>query len=395
MSCATLYKKEAHAVTKILCSTSLPFAHEAFTTLGDVVLKEPRAITADDVRDVDILAVRSTTRVDEALLADSAVRFVGTATIGTDHMDLGYFERRGIAWCYAPGCNANSVAEYVTAALLCLADRNGLALADKTIGVIGVGNVGSRVVPKAQALGMNVLLNDPPRERAEGAGAPVFRSLPEVLAQSDIVTLHVPLTREGPDATWHMADEAFFAALKPGAILLNSARGAVLRTDALLGALSDGTVAHAVIDTWEGEPAHRPGLLERVALGTPHIAGYSFEGRVNGTVQVYREACRFLGVEPTWTPDALMPEAPVPVVALDATIQGPLEAALHAAVSRIYDIEADDRRLRDSCVDDEAARGTAFDRLRKQYPVRREFASAEVRGECPELLECLRDLGFR
>ncbi|MDA0991845.1 MAG: 4-phosphoerythronate dehydrogenase, partial [Verrucomicrobia bacterium] len=254
---------------KIVCSANMPFVEAAFDTLGDVICKQGRDIGPDDVRDADILAVRSTTKVTRELLAGSRVRFVGTATIGTDHMDLDYLAAAGIDWCYSPGCNANSVAEYVTAALLHLANQHGFTLAGKTIGIVGVGNVGRRVLEKAQALGLKVLLNDPPREREQDDSAD-FHPIDVVLAQSDILTLHVPLTHDGPDATHHLVDAAFLKKLKPGAIFINAARGPVVETDALIATIRSGAISHAVIDTWEGEPAYRHDLLPLADIATPH-----------------------------------------------------------------------------------------------------------------------------
>jgi erythronate-4-phosphate dehydrogenase len=379
---------------KTMCSTNMPYALEAFRTLGEARVVEGRSISAADVKEADLLAIRSTTRVDRQLLEGSRVRFVGTATIGIDHMDTDYLESAGIRWCHAPGCNANSVSEYVAAALLRLANRHGFALRGKTIGVVGVGNVGRRIVEKARVLGMNALPNDPPRQRAEGEGD--FASLEAVLARADIVTLHVPLTAEGPDRTFHMADEAFFARMKPGALFFNCARGGTTDTGALLAALERGTVRHAVIDTWEGEPDFSTDLLARCDIGTPHIAGHSFEGRVTGTVMVYQAACRFLGVPPSWTPDALLPAPDVPEIVLDA---GGLteERALWEIVRRVYDIEADDRRMRESAVADAAARRRNFDLLRKNYPMRREFRYTRValKNASTELAGRLAGLGFR
>jgi erythronate-4-phosphate dehydrogenase len=321
-------------------------------------------------------------------------------------MDIPYLEQAGIRWCFAPGCNANSVSEYVTAALLCLGRRHGIALHGLTMGVIGVGNVGSRVVRKARALGIRVLMNDPPRERgivppmAGGGLADLepgpFVSLARVLAESDILTVHVPLTKDGPDRTYHLADRAFFGKVRKGCVFLNAARGAIVDTAALLEALHTGQVGHAVLDTWEGEPRYRTDILARVALGTPHIAGYSFEGKVMGTVMVYREACRFLGVEPAWTHEALMPPPPVPEVVLDAGLNE--QAALDEAARRVYDIEADDRRFRETAVHEEKQRAALFDRLRREYPERREFPSTRVtaeRGDLPAPLRAkLTALGF-
>lgn len=403
---------------KIICATNMPFAMEAFSTLGDVRIMEGRDIAAGDVKDVEILALRSTTKVDGGLLEGSKVRFVGTATIGTDHLDLGYFDQAGIRWCFAPGCNANSVSEYVTAALLTLGERHGITLEGKTIGVVGVGNVGSRVVAKARALGMRVLMNDPPRERAEvrsqkaesripesteikangktSIDVDPFVSLDQVLAEADVITMHVPLTKEGADKTWHLADEGFFTKAKKGLIFLNAARGSVVDSGALVRAMESGQVSHAVLDTWEGEPAYRQELLAKVDVGTPHIAGHSFEGKVMGTVMVYREACRFLGVPATWSHEPLMPPALVPVLEVDAAGRSD-EAVLREVVKRLYDIEADDRRFRETAVADDKVRAKAFDRLRKDYPERREFhyTTVRVRNVRPQLQAKLEGLGFK
>ena len=385
---------------KIVCSSTLACPREAFSGLGDVVIVEDRHIGAGDVHDADALIVRSTTRVTRELLERSRVRFVGTATIGTDHMDIPFLEHQAIRWCYAQGCNANSVSEYLTSALLCLAVRHGLVLRGMTMGVIGVGNVGSRVARKAQALGMDVLLNDPPLQRAEqaavaGARTP-FVSRDEVLRNADIITVHVPLTREGEDRTLHMADETFFRRMKPGAIFLNLARGPVVQTDELLHAMGEGRVKHAVIDTWEGEPAYRKDLLTRVDLGTPHIAGHSFEGKVMGTYMVYLEACRFFGAQPTWSPEPLLLASGARAIQLPPSVADEV-ATLWSAVRSVYDIETDDRRLREGCVDDPAQRAAHFDGLRKNYPVRREFPSARIDPAMPDLpaVDVLRQLGFQ
>jgi len=389
---------------KIICATNMPFVLEAFNTLGEARVVEGRHISAADVRDAEILALRSTTQVNRALLEGSRVRFVGTATIGTDHLDLEYFREAGIQWCFAPGCNANSVSEYVTAALLTLGERHGITLEGKTIGVIGVGNVGSRVVRKMRALGLRVLMNDPPRVRAQREFEisdlrfqnEEFVGLDQILAEADIITVHVPLTKEGPDTTFHLADGNFFSRARKGLIFLNAARGAVVDTPALLKALDAGQVSHAVLDTWEGEPKYRTDMLSRVDIGTPHIAGHSFEGKVMGTVMVYREACRFLGVPSSWSHEPLMPPTLVPVVDVDAAGRSD-EAVVREVVKKLYDIEADDRRFRESAVADDAVRAKAFDRLRKDYPERREFHYTTVRlaHGSAALREKFNGLGFK
>ncbi|MBU4198981.1 MAG: 4-phosphoerythronate dehydrogenase [Verrucomicrobia bacterium] len=378
---------------KIICATNMPYAEEAFRTLGDAMVLAPRDITPERVRDVDLLAVRSTTRVNRVLLERSRVRFVGTATIGIDHLDTDYLEKAGITWCSAAGCNADSVSEYVVTALLCLGRRHGLTLAGKTIGVIGVGNVGSRVVQKAAALGLRVLQNDPPR--GDATADPIFRPLDEVLSVSDIVTLHIPVTKAGSYPTIRMADCRFFERMKRAGVFINSARGGVMDSDALLAALDKGIVAHVVLDTWEGEPVFRPDVLAKADLGTPHIAGHSFEGKVMGTVMVYREACRFLGVAPTWTPDGLLPPPLVPEIRL-ATLDRPEEALLDDIARQVYDIEADDRRLREIAGREPQGRAEDFEQQRQDYPIRREFRFTRIvlPSSAPSLEGKLRGLGF-
>lgn len=383
----------------------MPFASEAFSTIGETRILEGRNIKSADVKDATILALRSTTKVTRELLEGSAVRFVGTATIGTDHLDIPYFNQAGIKWCYAPGCNANSVSDYVTAGLLHLACKHGFLLKEKTIGVIGVGNVGRRVVRKAQALGMRVLMNDPPRERMEsgtrgpeGAGGDThttFVGLDRILAEADIITLHVPLTKDGPDKTFHLADGTFFSRAKKGMIFVNAARGPVVDSTALLRAMDAGQVSHVILDTWEGEPGYRLDLVAKVDIATPHIAGHSFEGRVMGTVMVYREVCKFLAIPAVWSHEPLMPPPLVPLLEMEALGRCSQEI-LREVVRQVYDIEADDQRFRETAVFDETARKQHFDRLRRDYPERREFqyTAVNLRGGSPALRETLAGLGF-
>ena len=374
---------------KIVAATNMPLVEEAFGRLGTVTVHEGRRIDASMVRDADLLALRSTTRVDAALLAGSRVRFVGTATIGTDHLDIPWLEANRIAWTYAPGCNANSVAEYIVAALLELSVRHGVPLAGRTLGVIGVGNVGRRVVAKAAALGLRVLQHDPPREREEGGDA--FVSRETLLDESDIVTLHVPLNRTGLDCTMQLADAAFFGAMRRGAVFINAARGAVMDGEALGVALADGQVGHAVLDTWPTEPGIPLELLAAATIGTPHIAGHSYEGKAAGTQMVYEAACRFLGRPVACDCLALLPPPPVPTIRLEAPPE-PVEAALHAVVRQVYDIMADDARLRGG----QADMAHSFDAQRRAYPVRREFRFTEVTlpAGCDALARALAVLDF-
>lgn len=379
---------------KIVCSSNMPFAKEAFGTLGETVILQERKITASDVRDADILAIRSTTKVDKELLDGSRVRFIGTATIGFNHMDIDYIQSRGIKWCAAAGCNANSVAEYFVAAMLTLSGKSGVELDGATVGVVGVGNVGRLVCERAASLGMKVLRNDPPRARAEGTTG--FVTLEQIRAQSDIITTHVPLAKDGPDRTFHMIDADFLSGLKPGCVLMNASRGPVVDTHALMNAIAGRKIGHCVLDVWEGEPEYKMELLDVIDIGTPHIAGHSFEGKAMGTVAVYRQACRFLGVEPSWNHEPLMPPTNVPVIEADASGKSDVQI-LREIVRRIYDIERDDSALRKGNTPDPQARAGNFDSIRKNYPVRREFrfTTVIIRNAAKRLIEKIISLGFK
>jgi erythronate-4-phosphate dehydrogenase len=377
----------------IVADENIPFVREAFEGLGRVRLIAGRSMTSASVKGADVLLVRSVTRVNEQLLAGSNVKMVATATIGTDHIDENYLAQSGIRFASAAGSNANSVAEYVVAALLTLAERNGFELAGKTIGVIGVGNVGSKVVDKCRALRMNVLTNDPPMKEATGSSE--YIELNDLLSASDIVTLHVPLTMTGKWPTHQMVNEKFLKQLRAGAVLLNTSRGPVVLGSALGRELWSGRLA-AVLDVWENEPAIDVELLSRVSLGTPHIAGYSFDGKVNGTAMIYRAACEFLGVEPAWNPRVIMPAPSVPLIHVDQQI-GERQASIREIIKRVYDIETDDRNLRELIVLEPEHRSKYFDHLRKTYPVRREFYNTVIEfGDLPaqDMDKILAGLGF-
>jgi erythronate-4-phosphate dehydrogenase len=382
----------------------MPFAKEAFSTLGEVVIRDGRQITSADLVDAEALCIRSTTKVTRQLLEGTRIKFVGTATIGIDHMDIDYMNSVGIKWCYAPGCNANSVAEYVISALLAVAQRHNFVLKGKTLGIIGVGNVGSLVAKKARGLGLSVLLNDPPRQEREPHNVHIFTSLEKLLALADIVTLHVPLNRTGQYPTFHMANKNFFKQMKNGSIFINTSRGAVMDTDALINAIRDRIIKYAIIDTWENEPAYSDELLKLVDIGTPHIAGYSFEGKVNGTIAVYRELCKFLNVPEKWqfseeassSKENLFVLSPPDDSVMNKTTWE--QTLIWETVRRVYDVTNDDRALR-SCPDssDVQIRAKHFDSLRKNYPVRREFHTLTVYlpGELSNLKDALLTLGFK
>ncbi|MGI6098453.1 MAG: 4-phosphoerythronate dehydrogenase [Lentisphaerae bacterium] len=378
---------------KIVCDVNMPFVREAFATLGDVLAVDGRAISPAHLQDADVLITRSTTRVDEALIGSRRLRFYGSGVIGTDHIDDAFLARAGIPWQGAPGCNAASVAQYIVSALVRLALRYNLRLDTLTLGVVGVGHVGRQVWRQGCALGMRVIGCDPPRRRnPHDAGAQAFVPLETLLQEADVVTLHVPLTRQGEDATWHMIDAARLACMRPGTFLINAARGPVLDSDAWLAAR--GRLGGTILDTWEPEPAYRPEVLQHADWGTPHIAGHSFEGKANGTMMVYEAACRVLGVAPAYTP--AMPPPPVPELTIDARGLS-REALLEKLALPVYDLAHDDAGLRATAVADDHARAKAFDQLRRAYPMRREFTATRVNllHATPEQHRLAAGLGFQ
>ncbi|MXX10234.1 MAG: 4-phosphoerythronate dehydrogenase [Nitrospira sp. SB0667_bin_9] len=375
---------------------NIPFAREAFSHLGSVTLLPGRGITREVIRHADALIVRSVTKVDAVLLADTNVQFVGTATTGVEHVDREYLAARNVAFASALGCNANAVAEYVLTALLVTAHAKGLSLSGKTLGIIGAGRIGSLVAAKAAALGLRTLLHDPPLARATGEQR--YLPLAEIL-RADFMTLHVPLTYDGPDATFHLIGADELAHVTPSAILINTARGEVVDNAALLETLTKGTIGGAVMDVWEGEPAINWDLLDRATFGTPHVAGYSSDGKINGTVMVYHACCRFRGIEPVWAPpDPPAAPAPgsLPHLEFDATGKD-FQVLAHDVLTTLYDLPADHEQMRDVLAIPESLRPQAFDRLRRDYPHRREFAGTRVSvtGGGRNLFARLQTLGIR
>ena len=376
---------------RIIADENIPCVAKAFASLGELTLLPGRGMQAEQVRAADILLVRSVTRVDARLLPGSNVQFVGSATIGFDHVDRAYLQQQGIGFSTAPGSNATSAAEYVVSALLALAAQQGFDPAGRTVGIIGCGNVGSRVRQKLAALGMDSLVNDPPL-RAQG-GHDDFVDLDAVL-QADVITVHVPYTREGLYPTHHLVDAALLERLRPGAVFINTARGAVADNAALDVLLESRFDLSVVLDVWEGEPDISMSLLEKVHLGTPHIAGYSLDGKLRGTEMIYRAACAHFGRPLQWQAADDLPAG----LSLDLRDlrAAPLLTQLQAAVFACYDIRRDDASLREQLALPAAERPARFDRLRKEYPVRREFPqSSIITGEPDgELARTLAALGF-
>ena len=399
---------------KILADANMPLALEAFSTLGETTLLDGRLITPDDLRGVDLLFTRSTTKINAALLQHAdRLKFYGSAVIGTDHIDIPLLARRDIPWSAAPGCNAESVAQYITTALLLIARRRNFRLRGKTLGLIGAGNVGKKIIPKARALGLKILISDPPRQRdPSDPDAQNFLPLSDILPQADILSFHVPLingarvfnpslenelkdglkTRAPLDPTHHLLNAQNLPLLKPACILLNAARGPVIDNTALLAHLRARPETLCVLDTWEGEPRCNPELLPHLQFATPHIAGHSYEGKLNGTRLVYLAACRHLNIAPSF--DFPLPPPPCPEFHANAADYADPEDLLHDLCLATYDLPADDTAFRASFDSPDPVK--TFDLLRADYPYRREFSATtpHIANATPALLDTLCQLGF-
>jgi erythronate-4-phosphate dehydrogenase len=370
---------------KIVVDEKIPYIRGAFEPWADVVYSPGRFIDAAMVADADALIIRTRTRCNSNLLKDSRVKIIASATIGYDHLDTAWLESKGIRWVNAPGCNSGSVMQYLVSVLLYLTGKYSLDLSSLTLGVVGVGNVGSKVVRAARTLGMNVLQNDPPRQRREGLND--FLPLGVLIAESDIITLHVPLTHEGEDRTFHHLNCSNLPRLKKSCILINTSRGGVVDNAALREALSDRKLRAAVLDVWEGEPVVDRRLLELVDIATPHIAGYSVDGKANATINSVREVSSFLGLPLSgWEPDSL-PEPAEPVIDLSSGLYEKTTTNLvSTAVIHTYPVDDDDRLFRSD--------PDNFEYLRDNYRIRREFSSYTVKSDDPETSKILNELGF-
>ncbi len=355
---------------KLVVDENIAFAEEAFSQFGDVLLINGRQITNDILQNTNALIVRSITNIDENLLQNTNINFVGTATIGIDHIDTIYLNENNIVFADAKGCNADSVAEYVFTALLKIAADNKLTLKNKSIGIIGVGNVGSKVLKYAEALGLKVYKNDPPKQRAgEGNN---YVSLEEAM-QADIITLHVPLNKTGIDKTFHLLDEKKLNEIRNNTIIINSSRGAVIDNKALLN-IVDKKCFKIILDVWEGEPSVNTNLLQKVFIASAHISGYSLEGKVNGTKMIYDALCRFTNQLNDWEPKL----PPIENNVIDVSSVKSIEEKLHLIFKQIYDIEKDDSEIRKMIEMNENMYAAYFDKLRKNYHLRREFNNYTV-----------------
>ncbi|BBR53215.1 MULTISPECIES: 4-phosphoerythronate dehydrogenase PdxB [Pseudomonas] len=374
----------------IVADENIPLLDAFFAGFGEIRRYPGRSIDAACVKDADVLLVRSVTQVDRRLLEGSQVRFVGTCTIGTDHLDLDYFAQAGIHWSSAPGCNARGVVDYVLGSLLTLAELDGAKLIERVYGVVGAGQVGERLVRVLHGLGWKVLVCDPPRQAREGGD---FVSLDTLLQTCDAISLHTPLQRDGEYPTWHLLGADQLARLRPGTWLINASRGPVVDNQALRELLLDREDVHAVLDVWEGEPQVSLDLADLCTLATPHIAGYSLDGKQRGTAQIYQAFCRWRGEPEQVQLSELLPAPALAQIDLDASCDPAW--ALATLCRAVYDPRRDDADFRRSLSEDPAQQRAAFDLLRKHYPQRREIEGLAVhlRGEAPQLAQMVCALG--
>jgi len=352
---------------KIVADHKIPFLKGILEPYAEVIYAPGTEISAAMVKDADALIIRTRTKCNASLLEGSNVKFITTATIGFDHIDTAYCASQGIKWTNAPGCNSGSVMQYIAAVLTHLSDKYKFDYSEKTIGVVGVGNVGSKVARLASLLGMKVLLNDPPREREEGKGE--FVSLKEIQENADIITFHVPLIKEGIGKTHHLFDEGFLSNIKSGTIIINSSRGEVVSNPSLKKALKEGEVKAAVLDVWENEPDIDRELLSLVDIATPHIAGYSADGKAMGTAMSVQAVSRLFKLDlNNWFPENI-PSPPNKTITINCEGMSTQEV-VNKAIMETYNITRDDKTLRNSV--------STFEKQRGDYPLRREFNAFKI-----------------
>lgn len=373
---------------RILADENIPQVQDCFAEFGEVVRRPGRSIQRTDLLQSEVLLVRSVTQVNRQLLEGTPVRFVGTCTIGTDHLDLDYFNEAGIQWVSAPGCNARGVVDYVLGALLALAEQQGSDPASRCYGVVGAGQVGGRLVNLLRGLGWTVKVCDPPRAAVERGD---FVELAEILRDCDVISLHTPLDSK----TKHLLGTAELASLRPGCWLINASRGAVVDNLALRELLPQRADLHVVLDVWEGEPQVNANLAALCRLATPHIAGYSLDGKLRGTLQVYQAFCAWLGQPATIQLNDLLPAPWLTSLHIEANADP--RWVLPMLCRAVYDPRSDDADFRRSLLGDSGQRRMAFDQLRKQYPPRREIEGLQVHlaGESKALAQMVSALGAR
>ncbi len=369
---------------KVVVDENMPYADTLFGQMAEVVAVKGRPLPREALEEADALMVRSVTVVDRALLQNTPVQFVGSATAGIDHICTEDLQKLGIKFSAAAGCNALAVVEYVLSGLLALAERDDFLLADRCIGIIGVGNVGKRLQQRCEALGMTVLLCDPPRASQEGEAD--FCQLDALLQAADIVTLHTPLITEGRWPTYHLLNRQRLGDLRPATIIINACRGPVIDNQALLDTLTARKDLSVILDVWEQEPHVDPALLQQIDFGTAHIAGYTLEGKVRGTTQVFEAWSKHIGSPQQVDLAQLIGDAAVSEITLCGKLQ---QKQLKRLVHLVYDIRADDALLRQNY-----HKPGGFDRLRKTYQVRREWSSLRVNCDDEATCQVLNNIGF-
>lgn len=374
----------------IVADENIPQVKQRFSALGDVITVNGRNLDPQQLQNADILLVRSVTMVNDQLLAGTPVRFVATATIGTDHLDIDYLEANQIGWASAPGCNANSVVDYIISVFCRLEGLLELLLADGTVGIVGMGNVGSRLYQRLSDLGIHCTAYDP---LIDQKSYPILGDLNTVLA-ADVICLHAPLTVVGSHPSFHLLDQDNLTRIKSGAVIINAGRGAVIDNNALKQVLSERDDICTVLDVWENEPDPDIELLKRVDLGSPHIAGYSYDGKLAGLEMIYQACCCFFSVEP----EALENMETDNDLSIELTELSDVIAAMREAVLSCYDVAQDDQRFRGGLLHcEQQQRAVEFDRLRKNYPVRRELSRYRIANQNQlnkAVIEGLAALGF-
>lgn len=392
---------------KILIDENIPYAEAFFADIGTVVRFSGRSLQASDLVDADVLLVRSITKVNASLLSQAnSLKFVGTATIGEDHIDKAELSNRGIAFSSAPGCNANSVAEFVINALFVLAEKYQIDVSNKKVAIIGLGNIGQNLHHKLTVLGIETLLCDPFKSSTPEK---TYVDFEYAIANADIITFHTPLTSTGTHPTHHLLNANNLTLLKDNVCLINASRGEVIDNTALLEHITQRSLSgkpniKLVLDVWEGEPNPLQALIPHCDLTSAHIAGYSLEGKATGTEMLYKNVCQLLNVAATAQLKDFLPEAAISSITLnkdsnvnkDETVNNevsktftiapnnPLKTLIHT----VYDVRRDDSLFRNLLNEH------SFDWLRKNYPIRREWSSISVNCQQPELAEQLSSLGF-
>lgn len=368
---------------RILADKNIPHICKLFGLHNEVTISEGRVISEKDVRDIDILIVRSVTKVNQLLLDNSSIKFVGTATAGVDHIDQNYLKKYGIDFFYAPGHNATAVVEYVFSALLCLAQRGNFFLRDKIVGIIGVGHIGSLLNKRLRNFGIHTLLCDPPLEKINSSKS--WKSFETLVAEANILTFHTPLIYKGDYPTWHMVDIDVLEALPSDRVLINTCRGAVVDNDALLKVLKHGKKLNVVLDVWETEPELSLPLLSYVDIATPHIAGYSIESKTRSIVQIYNAYCNLFNIFDIVN----LSELDFSVIHYVKVHKKIDEILLYKLSKFVYDIQNDDIILRRF-----ATISGGFDKIRRYYLARREWSSLYVDTQIDSNNEILTELGF-